>query len=321
MPKAIYRQPEGKIVQCRICDANFKHIYEIRNHLNLHLDVNTFDAIDLQTKDFLFDPHMAGVANETKESLISYITNEIAGGGNKARLYDIFNRSNGQELNLTDSETESETESAPVESVDHQFSGFRYTQRKHQCSICKESFDRIYKIMHHLTDTHASDADGFKDRCDICNKVFPNEFILNRHRTTQCGNLQKLHECEGCKMKFMWADNLKLHRKQCPELSPKEKCRSGQGGELTCELCQKTFQRYEYLKRHMQTHLPNERKFECPECQKKFNRKDNLRSHLKTHSKDPELPMPDGQLCVYCGRNFSNSSNLIVHMRRHTGKF
>ena len=25
-------------------------------------------------------------------------------------------------------------------------------------------------------------------------------------------------------------------------------------------------------------------------------------------------------LCLYCGRSFSNSSNLIVHMRRHTGE-
>ncbi|VVD05173.1 unnamed protein product [Leptidea sinapis] len=25
-------------------------------------------------------------------------------------------------------------------------------------------------------------------------------------------------------------------------------------------------------------------------------------------------------LCLYCGRGFSNSSNLIVHMRRHTGE-
>lgn len=28
----------------------------------------------------------------------------------------------------------------------------------------------------------------------------------------------------------------------------------------------------------------------------------------------------DKHLCVYCGRSFSNSSNLIVHMRRHTGE-
>lgn len=43
-----------------------------------------------------------------------------------------------------------------------------------------------------------------------------------------------------------------------------------------------------------------------------------FRSHQRVHKEEKEDC--DKHLCVYCGRSFSNSSNLIVHMRRHTGE-
>lgn len=39
---------------------------------------------------------------------------------------------------------------------------------------------------------------------------------------------------------------------------------------------------------------------------------------MRVHREEKEDS--DKHLCVYCGRSFSNSSNLIVHMRRHTGE-
>lgn len=40
---------------------------------------------------------------------------------------------------------------------------------------------------------------------------------------------------------------------------------------------------------------------------------------MRVHNEVKEVET-DKHLCVYCGRSFSNSSNLIVHMRRHTGE-
>lgn len=41
---------------------------------------------------------------------------------------------------------------------------------------------------------------------------------------------------------------------------------------------------------------------------------------MRVHKEDKDKEDTDKHLCVYCGRSFSNSSNLIVHMRRHTGE-
>lgn len=41
---------------------------------------------------------------------------------------------------------------------------------------------------------------------------------------------------------------------------------------------------------------------------------------MRVHKTEKDKDDGDKHLCVYCGRSFSNSSNLIVHMRRHTGE-
>lgn len=38
------------------------------------------------------------------------------------------------------------------------------------------------------------------------------------------------------------------------------------------------------------------------------------------HTKDKSKKDLDTHLCIYCGRSFAHSSNLIVHVRRHTGE-
>lgn len=47
----------------------------------------------------------------------------------------------------------------------------------------------------------------------------------------------------------------------------------------------------------------------------------SFRSHMRVHLPAEERPAINKKhLCPYCGRSFSNSSNLTVHIRRHTGE-
>lgn len=46
----------------------------------------------------------------------------------------------------------------------------------------------------------------------------------------------------------------------------------------------------------------------------------NFRSHMRIHIPIEEREVINKHLCSYCGRSFSNSSNLTVHIRRHTGE-
>ncbi|XP_059621870.1 zinc finger protein 271-like isoform X2 [Phlebotomus argentipes] len=302
---------EGKVALCRICDVTFSKISHLRNHLNKHKSLDSFEDVNLTTKCYLFDNTKIMPDMETNESLINYVMNEIC-TGNATRFYQITN-SNGHEFELSDSDTdESDAACQPDD------------QRQHQCSACQQVFDRLYKILTHMKLDHIES--DFTAKCLQCSRVFPNDALLAKHSRLQCLNKEKMYFCRICKIKFMWENshekhhqtvhaNRQLATKGRRERGAKEKPREK---SFLCSICTKSFYRQEHLDRHVKIHMPSEKKFECTVCQKKFNRKDNLRSHMRVHKDIKEDT--DKHLCVYCGRSFSNSSNLIVHMRRHTGE-
>ncbi|XP_075749375.1 uncharacterized protein LOC142814491 [Rhipicephalus microplus] len=57
---------------------------------------------------------------------------------------------------------------------------------------------------------------------------------------------------------------------------------SSQGKNVyACKLCNKAFQNYSNLKRHVKLHDPVQEYFPCTLCQRKYGRKDTLKSHMK----------------------------------------
>lgn len=49
----------------------------------------------------------------------------------------------------------------------------------------------------------------------------------------------------------------------------------------TCRMCNKAFQNYSNLKRHVKLHDPVQEYFPCSLCQRKYGRKDTLKGHMK----------------------------------------
>lgn len=149
----------------------------------------------------------------------------------------------------------------------------------------------------------------------------------NRYRKKEAAT------CEICGKIFGRNDHLKRHRLTHTQEKQQERL-------FSCDVCAKNFFRSEHLQRHLRTHMKSDIRYTCDICQKSFNRKDNLRyqlrleivllirfhpgftcrSHMLIHTKDKNKKDIDNHLCVYCGRSFAHSSNLIVHVRRHTGE-
>nr|XP_054933465.1 PR domain zinc finger protein 15-like [Dermacentor andersoni] len=103
---------------------------------------------------------------------------------------------------------------------------------------------------------------------------------------------------------------------------------SSQGKSVyTCKLCNKAFQNYSNLKRHVKLHDPVQEYFPCTLCQRKYGRKDTLKGHMKqahgvlTHNLDESGTTFDLERktprCRLCQRTFYNSSSLRRHMQRH----
>uniref|UniRef100_A0A1Q3G0Y9 C2h2-type zn-finger protein n=1 Tax=Culex tarsalis TaxID=7177 RepID=A0A1Q3G0Y9_CULTA len=297
---------------CRICDATFERIAQLRAHLRTHEDPKSFENVNIANKPYLFEE------GYVLENYLEYLVQQVC-KGNLLRFYQIV-EPDGDELELSDSDSEQEQ---PEEEV---------VRREHSCGLCQQSFPRIKLLREHARGHRPEELIG----CKHCARGFPSAALFMRHLRQQCENTAKKFHCTFCNEKFMWQTSLNKHaqskHKPTKPLFERPGEESGTSAAATneetskkfvCQVCSKGFQRLEHLERHIKIHIPSEKKFECPVCHKKFNRKDNLRSHLKIHQKDPEDADAAGkqnQLCVYCGRGFSNSSNLIVHMRRHTGE-
>ena len=114
----------------------------------------------------------------------------------------------------------------------------------------------------------------------------------------------KNHQCEVCNQMFCSRSNLLSHKAQ-------SKCGAE---EVVCPTCGKKCSNKYYLKRHIVRHTA-ERQFKCEfeGCGKSFFDQHVLRSHEKIH-----LGIKDFH-CSLCPKQFTQSQQLSVHMKRHNG--
>ncbi|CAH0578142.1 unnamed protein product [Chrysodeixis includens] len=161
-------------------------------------------------------------------------------------------------------------------------------------------------------------------RCNLCTKQFASIRSAARHRAV-CKHHERKFKCTTCGLRFAFEISLNKHILRYHEgqsvsvqfIDSKTKLEKTQ---YQCDTCGRNFYKRELLIKHTKIHTPLEKFYECDVCQKKFHRRDNLRSHKRVHEVQENKSQPGNCLCLYCGRSFSNSSNLIVHMRRHTGE-
>ncbi|WP_420797682.1 C2H2-type zinc finger protein [Candidatus Sororendozoicomonas aggregata] len=83
--------------------------------------------------------------------------------------------------------------------------------------------------------------------------------------------------------------------------------------ELTCNVCQKTFKKQQYLTEHMKIHT-GLKPYKCSHCGKSFNHNATRRRHERIHT--GETPYK----CPHCDRSFAQTVGLKIHVRTHTGE-
>lgn len=269
---------------CKICDFQFDKISLLRQHLILHINSESLEGVDLKSKIYLFDTTKITPSQETNETLINLLKEDIT-NSLMDRFYQITSK-HGQEYNLSDSESEPEDESAGDN--DDLQKPLLNLERNHvyNCLKCEKLFSRSYKLVQHMRIDHENEAFEFK--CLHCNREFLTDSFLKRHIKNHCENKLKVYNCTECKTKFMWQSSFEKHNEfyhsteVVVKTEKKKKIRTGRGEKpkeknFTCEICSRSFFRQEHLDRHTKIHIPSEKKFECTVCEKKFNRKDNLR--------------------------------------------
>ncbi len=146
-----------------------------------------------------------------------------------------------------------------------------------KCEICKQDFDRKWKIKQHYEQIHEG---FFPYGCAFCPLKFYTLSLCSQHERS---HTQKLYGCEFCTEKFYKLSDQLEHERIHTQEKP-----------YMCQICRKDFGHAVTLKEHMQIHS---NVYHCELCNQKCIGLLDLRIHNRLNH---ETPHTGEYFYVYC---------------------
>lgn len=140
-------------------------------------------------------------------------------------------------------------------------------------------------------------------------EIKPKTAETNSKFTAVKVNAPPVFLCMKCKNKFQTLADLKQHvfqKNQCTMI------------QMTCKLCDKTFENKKRLAQHIKTHA-EKAKFICDQCGKTYTNQYNLENHKSSQHGEYVEEAQESNIykCRLCNEKFTNRTDLYAHMKIH----
>ncbi|XP_072226721.1 uncharacterized protein [Leuresthes tenuis] len=178
------------------------------------------------------------------------------------------------------------------------------------CNECQITFRSSKRVKNHRCAGESSKLDSNKTKktlnCPKYGETFPNRHFLKVHKKTHLN--KKAFTCTVCGKHFPYTSQLKSHL-----------IKHTRERQFSCSVCKRTFRWPSQVRLHKcageasdhDGDIPEEM-HSCPKCDETFSNAALLRAHKKIHLEVCR--------CTVCGKQFRYSSQLKIHMRKHTGE-
>ncbi|XP_057315762.1 zinc finger protein 37-like isoform X1 [Hydractinia symbiolongicarpus] len=152
------------------------------------------------------------------------------------------------------------------------------------------------------TDSDSDEVTEFNFRCNLCNFTYSDQLGLSKHMKAK--HTAKTNLCKECGKAYSTKSSLAQHVHHYHKHPM----------AYTCEVCDKKFNRKDFLTKHQKTHT-EERSFQCTHCDKQFKTSASLSAHVNgTHNETRRF------VCDFCGMRTSWRISYLEHMKLHTGE-
>lgn len=162
-------------------------------------------------------------------------------------------------------------------------------------------------------------------QCEICHKVFPRNYSLQRHLIMHSG--EKKYKCPICDMKFSHVYNRNRHvrrHRQRGETEPvikpfKSLFRRKQGAEWICTHCDLTFDNSSLLNLHTLTHAAEDVGLSDPSMGDTYNEHTIIMDGFQSVGNEEKCKCLEETFlkCPECTQEFSCKKQLIEHASSH----
>lgn len=160
------------------------------------------------------------------------------------------------------------------------------------CPSCDKTFPTQLRLLRHRHTTHMNDR---RFKCGICGKSFKKQIHVRNHLRTHTG--ERPYQCSDCGKTFTSLANLTRHNLTHSGLRP-----------YRCDVCHRSFTQSSNLRQHRLLHA-NPTPWPCPDCTATFKWPAKLAAHR--YSQHPGAPAPFP--CPHCEAGFLYRRQRDIH--------